>query len=86
MGGSLVSMGVCVEDVAVEAARRVDVFEGLCLDFVPRPKVWIRLICVRDWQSVQASRWDGLVRPCRVDVTIVRGVAERHKCRARRGA
>lgn len=86
MGGSFISVGFCVEDVAVDAARRVGVFEDLCMDFVPRPKVWLWLVCVRDWLSVHASRWDGLIRPCRVDVTIVRGVAERHKCRARRGA
>jgi hypothetical protein len=86
MGGSLDSVGDCAEDVAVEAARRVVVLEGLYMDFVPRPKVWLRLVWVRDWQSVHASRWDGLMRPFRVDVTIVRGVAERHRCRARRGA
>jgi hypothetical protein len=86
MGGSLDSVGDCAEDVAVEAARRVVVLEGLYMDFVPRPKVWLRFVWVRDWQSVHASRWDGLMRPFRVDVTIVRGVAERHRCRARRGA
>jgi hypothetical protein len=86
MGGSVVSVGVCAEDVAVEAARRVGVFVGLYMDFGPRPKVELRFIWVRDWQSVHASRWDELIRPCRVDVMIFRGVAERHKCRARRGA
>lgn len=86
VGVSLDSVVVWVGDVAVEAARRVGVFEGLDMDFVPRPRVWLRLIWVRVWQSVHALRWDALLRPCRVDVTTACGVAERHKDRARRGA
>jgi hypothetical protein len=56
MEGSLASVDDCVAEVAVEAARRVCVLEEVWTGFVAGPRVWRRLVCVLNWQSMHASR------------------------------